>query len=37
MAVNLDVSRNGDIAVVTCRGRIVVGEEADELRWFSAC
>ena len=32
MALNLDVSRNGDIAIVRCRGRIVFGEEADELR-----
>ena len=32
MALNLDVSRTGDISVVRCRGRIVFGEEADELR-----
>ena len=32
MALNLDVSRTGDIAVVRCRGRIVFGEETDELR-----
>jgi anti-sigma B factor antagonist len=32
MALNLDVSRTGDIALVRCRGRIVFGEEADELR-----
>jgi anti-sigma B factor antagonist len=32
MALNLDVTRTGDIAVVRCRGRIVFGEEADELR-----
>jgi anti-sigma B factor antagonist len=32
MALDLDVSRTGDIAVVRCRGRIVFGEEADELR-----
>jgi len=32
MALNLDVSRTGDIAIVRCRGRIVFGEEADELR-----
>ncbi|HEX4920078.1 MAG TPA: STAS domain-containing protein [Candidatus Bathyarchaeia archaeon] len=32
MALNLDVSRIEDIAVVRCRGRIVFGEEADELR-----
>jgi anti-sigma B factor antagonist len=32
MALKLDVSRTNDIAVVRCRGRIVFGEEADELR-----
>src|SRR5215467_1943893 len=32
MALKLDVSRTDDIAVVRCRGRIVFGEEADELR-----
>jgi anti-sigma B factor antagonist len=32
MALNLDVSRTQDIAVVRCRGRIVFGVEADELR-----
>jgi anti-sigma B factor antagonist len=32
MPVNLDVSRSNNIAVVRCRGRIVFGEEADELR-----
>ena len=32
MTLNLDVSRTEDIAVVRCRGRIVFGEEADELR-----
>ncbi len=32
MALSLDVSRTAEIAVVTCRGRIVFGEEADELR-----
>jgi hypothetical protein len=32
MALNLDVSRTNEIAVVRCRGRIVIGEEADELR-----
>jgi len=32
MALKLDVSRTKDIAVVRCRGRIVFGEEADELR-----
>jgi anti-sigma B factor antagonist len=32
MDLKLDVSRTEDIAVVRCRGRIVFGEEADELR-----
>ena len=32
MALNLDVSRTDDIAVVRCRGRIVFGVETDELR-----
>jgi anti-sigma B factor antagonist len=32
MALNLDVSRVNDIAIVRCRGRIVFGEESDELR-----
>jgi anti-sigma B factor antagonist len=32
MALILDVSTVEDIAVVRCRGRIVFGEEADELR-----
>jgi anti-sigma B factor antagonist len=32
MSLNLDVSRTEDIAVVRCRGRIVFGEETDELR-----
>jgi len=32
MALQLDISRAADIAVVRCRGRIVFGEEADELR-----
>ena len=32
MALNLDISRTDDIAIVRCRGRIVFGEEADELR-----
>jgi anti-anti-sigma factor len=31
MALKLDVTRAKDIAVVRCRGRIVFGEEADEL------
>ena len=37
MALNLDVSRAKDIAVVRCRGRIVFGEEADELRRAILC
>jgi anti-sigma B factor antagonist len=32
MGLNLDISRIDDIAIVRCRGRIVFGEEADELR-----
>ena len=32
MALKLDISRAEDIAVILCRGRIVFGEEADELR-----
>jgi hypothetical protein len=32
MALNLDVSKSGSVAVIHCRGRIVFGEEADELR-----
>jgi hypothetical protein len=32
MALNLDVSRTHDIAVVPRRGRIVFEVEADELR-----
>jgi anti-sigma B factor antagonist len=32
MSLHLDVSRTDDVAVVRCRGRIVFGEEADELR-----
>jgi len=32
MALNLGVSRTKGIAVVRCRGRIVFGKEADELR-----
>jgi len=32
MALNLEVSKTKGIAVVRCRGRIVFGEEADELR-----
>ena len=30
--LELDVSRTDDVAVVRCRGRIIFGEEADELR-----
>jgi len=30
--LKLDVSMSEDIAVVRCRGRIVFGEEADDLR-----
>jgi anti-sigma B factor antagonist len=32
MSLHLDVSRIEDIALVRCRGRIVFGEESDELR-----
>jgi anti-sigma B factor antagonist len=32
MALKLNLSRTQNIAVVLCRGRIVFGEEADELR-----
>jgi anti-sigma B factor antagonist len=32
VTLNLDVTRSGDIAVVRCRGRIVFGLEADDLR-----
>jgi len=32
MHLILDVSRTNDVTVVRCRGRIVFGEEADELR-----
>ena len=32
MVLKLDVSRAKGIAVIRCRGRIVFGEEADELR-----
>ena len=30
--LSLDISRTDDIVIVRCRGRIVFGEEADELR-----
>jgi anti-sigma B factor antagonist len=33
MGLNLYVSRTEGVAVVRCSGRIVFGEEADELRW----
>jgi anti-sigma B factor antagonist len=32
MELRLDVARQADVAVVRCRGRIVFGEEVDELR-----
>jgi anti-sigma B factor antagonist len=32
MALNIDISTDNGIAVVRCRGRVVFGEEADELR-----
>ena len=32
MSLHLDVSRINDIAVVRCRGRIVFGQESDDLR-----
>jgi anti-sigma B factor antagonist len=32
MALNLHISKTDGITVVQCRGRIVFGEEADELR-----
>lgn len=32
MALTLDISRTDGIVVVQCSGRIVFGEEADELR-----
>jgi anti-sigma B factor antagonist len=32
MPLIVDISRTEDIAVVHCRGRIVFGKEADELR-----
>jgi anti-sigma B factor antagonist len=32
MPLSLDISRTGDVVVIQCRGRIVFGEEADELR-----
>ena|SRR5262245_50750412 len=32
MSLSLDISRTKDIAVIQCRGRIVFGEETDELR-----
>ena len=32
MPLTLDISKTDDIAVIHCRGRIVFGKEADELR-----
>jgi anti-sigma B factor antagonist len=32
MALKLDVSKTGNIAVVSCTGRIVFGDESDEMR-----
>ena len=32
MELRLDVTRQADVAVVRCRGRIVFGQEVDELR-----
>ena len=32
MSLNIDISRDNDIAALRCRGRIAFGEEADELR-----
>jgi anti-sigma B factor antagonist len=32
MELRLDVARQADVAVVRCRGRIVFGQEVDELR-----
>jgi anti-anti-sigma factor len=32
MELKLDVSKRGDVAVVYCSGRIVFGQEVDELR-----
>jgi len=32
MVLQLDVSKTNEIAVVRCRGRIIFGEEADELK-----
>jgi anti-sigma B factor antagonist len=32
MVLHLDVSKTNEIAVVRCRGRIIFGEEADELK-----
>lgn len=32
MPLKLDVSKSENVAVIRCRGRIVFGEEADELR-----
>jgi len=32
MQLQMDVLRKGDVALVRCRGRIVFGQEVDELR-----
>lgn len=32
MSLDLDLSRNDDVAIVRCRGRIVFGKESDDLR-----
>jgi len=32
MELRLDVVRKADVAIVRCRGRIVFGQEVDELR-----
>ena len=37
MALKLDVSQTEDIALVRCAGRIVFGEDADELRRVVLC
>jgi len=32
MELRLDVTRQGDVAIVRCSGRVVFGQEVDELR-----
>lgn len=32
MELRVDVARHGDVAVIRCQGRIVFGQEVDELR-----